>query len=134
HKVRVAYVVFLPHFSTWLALENGYFRDLGLDVEMLPLEGTSDVMVLLGSGQLDVGIAQISPGFFNAVARGVGIRMVADHGTSYPGKSSATVSLRADLAAEHPWTGFQDLRGRKIALQTVNAQTEYFLDRALSQA
>jgi len=101
---------------------------------MIPLEGTSDVMVLLGSGQLDVGIAQISPGFFNAVARGVGIRMVADHGTSYPGKSSATVSMRAELAAEKPWTGFQDLRGRKVALQEVSAMTEYFLDRGLSQA
>jgi ABC-type nitrate/sulfonate/bicarbonate transport system substrate-binding protein len=133
-KVRVAHVGFMPQFSTWLALENGYFRELGLDLEMEPLVGTSDITVLLGSGQLDVGIAQISPGFFNAVARGIGIRMVADHGTTYPGKSSATVSMRGDLAAEKPWTGFQDLRGLKVALQEVNAQTEYFLDRGLTQA
>jgi len=42
--------------------------------------------------------------------------------------------MRADVVAERPWTGFQDLRGLKVGLQEVNAQTEYFLDRALIQA
>ncbi len=130
--VRLVSVGLIAQTSSYLALERGYFRELGLEVQLVPLTGTSDVIALLGTDQLDVGIGQISPGFFNAVARGIGIRMVADHGTSYPGPGAAHIAVRADLLEARPWAGFQDLRGLRIALQEVNAQAEYFLERALA--
>lgn len=130
--VRVASVGLAAQASTYLALEQGYFRELGIAVEIVPLVATNEMIVMLSSDQLDVGFGQITPGFFNAVARGIGVRMVADHGTNYPGRSNSSYAVRADLLAEKPWAGFQSLRGLKIGLSDVNAQSAYFLERALA--
>jgi NitT/TauT family transport system substrate-binding protein len=127
--VRIVNVGLAAQVPTFLAVEEGYFTELGLEPEIVPITTTTDTLALLSSGQLDVGIAAISAGFFNAVARGVAIRMVADHGSYLPGRTTVNLSVRADL----PWTGFQDLRGLKVAIQQAGSVLERNLELMLQR-
>src|SRR5581483_7544148 len=131
--VRVVSIGLAAQAPTYLAIDQGYFSELGIDVEIVPLAGTNDVVTLLSSGQLDVGFGAIAPSFYNAVARGVGIRMVADHGSNLPGRSTPSLAVRTDLLEQHPWSGYQDLRGKKVAVQQAGTLTEYYLELMLQR-
>src|SRR3712207_8416853 len=42
--VRVASVGLTAQTSTYLAYERGYFRELGLNVELVPMAGTAEIV------------------------------------------------------------------------------------------
>jgi NitT/TauT family transport system substrate-binding protein len=102
-------------------------------VQLVPLAGTNDNVPLLSSDQLDVGGALVGAGVFNAVARGVGIRMVADRGSTIPGRTTSSLALRTDVLEQMPWTGYGDLRGLKLAHAQPGSQTEYWVERMLDR-
>ena len=129
--VRIVNVGLAAQVPTFLAIEAGYFTEVGLIPEVVPITTTTDTLALLSSGQVDVGIAAIAAGFFNAVARGVAIRMVADHGSYIPGRTTPVLAVRADLLDQRPWTGFQDLRGLRIAIQQRGSVLERNLETLL---
>jgi NitT/TauT family transport system substrate-binding protein len=130
--VRVADTGLAAQGPTYIAVERGYFDALGLDIEMVP-GITADMVALLNSGQLDVGIAAISPAFYNAVARGVGMRMVADHGTLYPGRATPSFVIRTDILEQRPWTGFADMKGMKIGTNQAGSLGDYWRDLMLQR-
>ncbi|HLI29100.1 MAG TPA: ABC transporter substrate-binding protein [Chloroflexota bacterium] len=132
-RVRLANVGLAAQAPTFLALEQGYFRELGIEIEIVNLNSTAEIVALLSSDQLDVGFGAIAPQLFNAVARGVGIRLVADHGSNLPGRSTPSLTIRSDLLAQHPWTGYSDLRGLKVAVQQLGTLTEYYLELMLQR-
>jgi NitT/TauT family transport system substrate-binding protein len=129
--VRIANSGLAAQAPTFLAIEEGYFAELGLAPEVINLPGTADSIALLSGGQIDVATAAISAAFFNAVARGVAIRMVADHGSYIPGRTTAGLVVRADLVEQQPWRGYQDLKGMKVAVQQPGSLLEYDLELML---
>ncbi|HZU06772.1 MAG TPA: ABC transporter substrate-binding protein [Chloroflexota bacterium] len=131
--VRIASIGLAAQAPTYLAIEQGYFTELGLLPEVVPLTTTADVVAMLSGDQLDVGFGAINPAVFNAVARGVGIRIVADHGSNIPGRSTPSLAVRTDILERRPWTGYHDLRGLKVAVQQLGTLTEYYLELMLQR-
>jgi NitT/TauT family transport system substrate-binding protein len=68
-------------------MEKGYFAELGLKVELVTFTNAATMIAPLGGGQLDVGGGAVSAGLWNAELRKVGIRAVADKGSTRPGWS-----------------------------------------------
>lgn len=132
-KVRVDTQGLGAEVPMFLAIEQGYFRELGLDVELIPLPGSSENLALLNSGQLEVASLAVTPGMFNAAARGVAIRAVADRGSSLPGRTTSGLSVRADILARKPWAGYGDLRGLKVAIAQFGSTNEYNLEQMLNR-
>jgi NitT/TauT family transport system substrate-binding protein len=130
-KVRVDSQGLGAEVPVFLAIEQGYFRELGLEVELVPMAGSAENLALLNSGQLDVGVLPVTPGLFNAVSRGVAVRAVADRGSSMPGRTTSNLSIRADLLERKPWSGYQDLRGMRIAIVQFGSMNEYNLEAML---
>ena len=62
----------------YVADKKGYFRAEGLDVKLTMFDSAARMITLFASGALDVGGGGPSAGLYNAVARGVDNRMVAD--------------------------------------------------------
>jgi len=79
-KVRVTY---LPHLS-WgplmIAQAEGFFRQEGLDVELVPSLNSEEQLAALVTGRIDVHAGPLHTGFFSAVARGANLRVVAGQG------------------------------------------------------
>jgi len=132
--VRVAYTQSSGEVPLYLGIEHGYFAELGIAVELVRIPGSADTIVLLTTDQLEAGGLLITPAFYNAAARNVGVRMVADRGSNLVSPSSFSLAVRADLLAQRPWSGYQDLRGLKVAVPQLGSMAEYYLERMLQRA
>src|SRR6202521_802737 len=62
----------------YIADRKGFFKAEGLQVTVTNFRSAADMVVLLGTNQLDVGAGSASAGLYNAVLRDIKIKIVAD--------------------------------------------------------
>ena len=79
--LTVAFTRRLTMAPLFIAEAEGFFEEQGLDVELVAIEGAAVGIPSLLQGRLDVLPGPVSSAFFNAIARGGRIRIVADKGT-----------------------------------------------------
>jgi NitT/TauT family transport system substrate-binding protein len=115
----------------YIADAKGYFKALGLDVEIKPFESSGDMLPAIASGDIDVAGGITGANLFNAVARGLDIRMIADKGTNFEGKSYYNLVVRKDLLDQIK--DYKDLKGRKIGVFSVGTLNEYTVEKALEK-
>ena len=84
-NVRVGIAQASSDVGLYLAEKKGYFKAEGLNVTFVPFDSGARMVAPLGAGQLDVGAGSAAAGFYNAVARGIPIKIVADKGSTPPG-------------------------------------------------
>jgi NitT/TauT family transport system substrate-binding protein len=99
----------------YVAEDKGYFADEGLKIRFMPFDSAAKMIAPLGSGQLDVGAGAPSAGFYNAVARDVKLRIVADKGSMPAGHGYMPLMVRKDLYDSGKVKHISDLKGRKVA-------------------
>lgn len=102
----------LPFF---IAEARGYFRAENLDVAFVPFDSAARMIAPLASGGLDAAAGGPSAGLYNAIARKIGIRIVADKSRAAPGRHSQILLVRKDLIAGGRVKTLADLKGLKIA-------------------
>ncbi|MCW2899351.1 MAG: transporter substrate-binding protein [Streptosporangiaceae bacterium] len=99
----------------YVAQRKGYFNKQGLTVRFVPFDSAAKMIAPLGAGQLDVGAGAPSAGFYNAVARGVQVRIVADKGSMPKGYGYMPLMVRKDLYDSGKVKTIAQLKGLKIA-------------------
>jgi NitT/TauT family transport system substrate-binding protein len=130
-KVKVGTIAAINDAGLYLALDRGYFAAEGLDVELVPFRASADMIPLMGNGQLDVGSGAAIPSIFNAIGRGVALRIVGDKG-SYLGSCALALVVRRPLA--DTVRALDDLPGRKVAVVNLNVATHMDLVKGLDAA
>ena len=101
----------------YIAHDRGFFKDEGLDVDLIVLDSGAKVIAPLGTGELDVGSGALSVGFWNALIRGVKFRIVADRGHTEPGYLYQTVFMRKDLIDSGQFKSLKDLKGMRMGFR-----------------
>lgn len=114
--LRLGVVTSVSDAGFFVAQEKRYFAEEGLTVEFVPFQTAAQMIAPLGVGQLDAGGGAVSAGLFNALARGIDLRIVADKGTIRTGQSYEGLVIRKDLVDGGRYKGPADLRGMRIAL------------------
>jgi NitT/TauT family transport system substrate-binding protein len=76
----------------------------------------SDMVVLLGVGQIEAGAGSASAGLYNAFARGIRIKIVADKASSPPGYGGTKILVRRDHMESGRYRDIRDLRGMRFAM------------------
>ncbi len=114
--LRLGVVASVSDAGFFVPQERGYFAEEGLTIEFLPFRSAADMIAPLGAGQLDLGGGAISAGLFNALARGIDLRIVADKATIRTGFSYEALIIRRDLVESGRFRSLADLRGMRIAL------------------
>ena len=109
--VRIGTVNQSSDAGLYVAIEKGYFAELGLKVELVTFTNAATMIVPLGSGELDVGGGAVSAGLWNAELRNVGIRAVADKGSTRAGWSYFSLVVKRD----GPIQRCEDLKGKAIS-------------------
>src|SRR4030088_3439045 len=110
----------------YVALEKGYYREAGIDVQ-LEMSGTSsDMAVLLATNRLHVIGGALSAGFFNSLGKGLPIALLISRATS---PYSHYLMIRPDLKGK--LDGPADLKGRTIAVAARGAILVYELAKIL---
>jgi NitT/TauT family transport system substrate-binding protein len=131
--VQVGVTRTLSEAGQWIALERGYFQEQGIAVEFAQFDSAARMIAPLGSGQLAVGSGAISAGLFNAIARGVPIKIVGPQARHDPGASAVQLVVRKDLIESGQFADYRDLRGRQIAVPAKATASHYAAVLALQR-
>lgn len=114
-KVIVATGGTISEAPLYIALDQGYYREQNLDVEMVNMFSGAQMMPSLGTGQVDVGAGAPSAGLYNALAAGINVKIVADKGSTPPGYGYAPILVRKALIDSGKVKTFRDFRGLSVA-------------------
>ena len=99
----------------FIGAKKGFFARHGLNVKLEMIDAGSQMMAPLAAGHIDVAGGAVSVGTFNAVARGMNIKIVADRATTHPKSSYISLLIRKDLVNSGRVKTFADLKGLRIA-------------------
>src|SRR4051812_16699738 len=69
-KVSVAVLRFVSSGGLFLAVEKGYFKQEGLDVELKFFEAAQPIAVAVVSGDATFGVTAFTGGFYNLAGQG----------------------------------------------------------------
>jgi NitT/TauT family transport system substrate-binding protein len=112
---------------------KGYFKDEGITLQVSRVSSGVAQVPLLTSDKLDIGTAGPDPGMFNAVGRGLDLRVTAYFGVTSPKNSGLGVVIRKDLIDAGTFKGAKDLKSLSIATNSKVSSAVIYLDRALQQ-
>lgn len=132
--VKVGTTNLSSDIGLFLAEKRGYFKEEGVKVELIPFDSGAKMVAPLGAGDLDAAAGAASAGLYNAVNRGLKLKMVADKGTNIAGYSYKALMVRKDLIESGAFKSLADLKGKKVAIIANGAADESVINQALKKA
>src|ERR1700689_777187 len=118
----------------FVADAKGYFAERGLKVNFVRFDSAAKSIPSVGSGEVDVGSGASSSGLYNAAARGIGIKIVADKARNAKGYGFQAIMARTDLIDSGKVKSVKDLKGLKVAMSANGNSENAFMNYALVQA
>jgi NitT/TauT family transport system substrate-binding protein len=131
--VRVGIVGASSDAPFFIADAKGYFSAEGLSLELTSFDSGAKMVAPLGTGDLDAGGGAVSVGLYNAVKRGVGLKIVADKVHYGPGYGFASLLVRKSLVDTGKFKHYGDLKGLRVAISGVGIGDESVLNEALKR-
>ncbi|WP_168211368.1 ABC transporter substrate-binding protein [Actinosynnema sp. ALI-1.44] len=127
-KIRVGAMPIIDSTPVHLAQQKGYFKEVGLEVELETVTGAATAIPKLMSNELQFTYGAYVP-VFQAQAKGTGdFKFVAD---SYQTADNIfVIMVGGDSAIKSP----KDLAGKKIATNTKNSITDLLAKSAMETA
>ncbi|MEK4243842.1 ABC transporter substrate-binding protein [Psychrobacillus sp. FSL K6-2684] len=116
----------------YIAKEKGYFEDYNIEVEFAQFANSDEMLPALASGDVDIAGGVSTASFFNAIAQGIDVKIIADKGHNVPGKSYFTFVIgnhMKDVIKE-----YKDFEGKRIAVSSKNSIDEYIYLEMLKHA
>lgn len=134
--VKVGSSPVISSAGIYLALEKGYFKEEGLEVDVTDIASSGAAMtLLLSQGQLDVGAGNLSSGLFNSILKGEKFKLVADKGHVSKDTDYICLIVRQDHLKSGRFKTLKDLKGMKLGLTALDGVSqEALLDRFLQKA
>src|SRR3954452_24673593 len=118
----------------FIGLERGYYQEQGLDVEIVPFEGATEMIPPLAASQIDVTNADAGTTIFNALGRDLPLHFVAEGNHTSPGHSNLAWVVRKDLADSGAMRDLTDLRGKRISPRARGSLVDMLAHRTLALA
>lgn len=129
--VKVVSLPFITFAPFYIGVEEGYFADQGIDVEIVDMRVQEEILPALASGQVDVTSGLVSAGMFNAIARGANVKITADKGVVDPdGCVNWSIAGRSDLIENGELEDVAQMAGRTVNIVPAT-WLEYYLATVL---
>jgi NitT/TauT family transport system substrate-binding protein len=109
-----------------IAIEKGYFREVGIKVEIDDIDTSANTMALLATNRLQIIAGGISAGYFNAIEKDLPIVIIADRVSTPIGHN---LMLRPDLKGKI--TSLAELKGKVIASNGAGSVSTYEVGKML---
>lgn len=124
-KVSVGALRLTSSGPIFIAIDKGYFRNEGLDVELKLFTAAAQPPLAVVSGDVDFGITGLTASFYNLAAKG-GVKIIGAQSREEPG-----FPLVAYMATTDAWNkGFRSLKdfpGKSVATTTTGSTFHYSL-------
>jgi NitT/TauT family transport system substrate-binding protein len=127
--VKVGVVRSMANGAILLAMEKGYFKEVGIKVELEDLQSSATAMASLAQGQLNIIAGGVSAGYFNALEKNLPIIITVDRVTT---PIRHNLMIRADLKDQIK--EIKDLKGKVIASNAPGSISTYEIGKILAKS
>lgn len=118
--IRTAYIPVLIYTPVVLARERGYYRACGVDVSLERLPTGREIVPRLLGGDLDLAVGGPGPDFWQAIASGQDLRLLAPLHAERPPATTPLI-VRSDLFDRGEVDTVADLKGRAVSSPSAGA-------------
>jgi NitT/TauT family transport system substrate-binding protein len=126
-KVAVAQRGFWNSTFIDVGLKQGFFREAGLDIEILYTEGGASTLTPVIAGSIDIAMTNGSLGVIAAYAKGMPVRIISAEATGAP---DAFWYARPESGIR----GLADTAGKTVAFSSPGSSTNLILLQLIQQA
>lgn len=125
---------FYANLPLLVALDKGYFKDEGIDLQITPSSGSSTLFLpMLARGEYDLGTVNPSPAFFNQFSGGFDVVLLACIAASKAGWHDASwLVVRQDLWDSKAIQKPADLRGHVVDGSNVGSPVDFLMKQAIA--
>ena len=81
----------------FVGVEKGFFKDAGIEPELVFFQAAAPIATALAAGQLDVGATGLTAALYNIVLGGEQLWIVADKGREWPGYPLVAIVVQKEL-------------------------------------
>jgi NitT/TauT family transport system substrate-binding protein len=96
-------------------------------------DSAAKMIAPMGVGELDVGSGSATAGLYNAVARGIDIKIVSPNANAPPGYGHNILIVRKALVDSGRFKDLHDLKGMRVALTSLGASSTSTMNEALKR-
>jgi NitT/TauT family transport system substrate-binding protein len=115
-KGKLGYMKIVDNAAMFVAMEKGFFKAEGLELETLPLAGGAPIINGVVSGDLQFGWTNVIS-LYQARVEGFDFKLIAGGATNVKAKKESHAILVANNA---PVKTAKDLEGKTVAVNTLN--------------
>jgi NitT/TauT family transport system substrate-binding protein len=120
--------------GVYIALNRGYYKDVGLDVEIVPFPGGAQMISSVAASQVEVANTDAGAGLLNAISRDLPMRFVADGSHCDTTRCGTAFTLRKELVDSGKFKDLKDLKGLSINFATPGSTLYQYTNRMLDKA
>jgi NitT/TauT family transport system substrate-binding protein len=129
-RVKVGVLKLSSSAPVFVGVQKGFFREAGLEPELVYFQAAQPVAVAIAAGDIEVGATGLTAGLYNIVAGGEKLWVVADKGREWAGYPLTALVVHKDA----PIQSVADLRGKKVGVTQLGSTFHYMLGNLVEQA
>jgi NitT/TauT family transport system substrate-binding protein len=135
-KIRIGYGPFLSGGGLFIAYEKGYFRKVGIDVELRRFDDGSLAVPAMIAGELELTNLPAAANLFNGVAKGAPIQIFADWGNNKPGRAYTAFVVSQKMYDQGVKTipDLKAFKGKVVGVAALGSVNHYNAAQALLKA
>ena len=115
-KGKLGYMKIVDNAPMFVAMERGFFKAAGLELETLPMAGGAVIVQGVTSGDLQIGWTNVIS-LYQAHVEGFDFKFIAGGATNVKGSNDTHAML---VAKGSPINSAKDLEGKTVAVNTLN--------------
>src|SRR5579871_3301129 len=127
--VRIGIARSVSNGAELIAIQKGYFREVGIKVEIDDIDTSANTIALLATNRLQIVAGGVSAGYFNAIEKDLPVTIIADRVSTPIGHN---LMLRPDLKGKI--TSLAQLKGKVIASNGAGSVSTYEVGKMLETA
>jgi NitT/TauT family transport system substrate-binding protein len=131
-KVRVGVLKLTSSAPLFVGVEKGFFREFGVEPELVFFQAAAPIATALAAGQVEVGATGLTAALYNIVLGGERLWIVADKGREWPGYPLTAIVVQTAL-----WEGglrtVAGLKGKRIGVTQLGSTFHYHLGNVLEK-
>jgi NitT/TauT family transport system substrate-binding protein len=127
--VRIGLARSVSNGAELIAIEKGYFKDVGIKIEIDDIDTSANTIALLAQNRLQFVAGGISAGYFNALEKDLPVTIIADRVSTPIGHN---LMLRPDLKDQVK--SLAQLKGRVVASNGTGSVSTYEVGKMLETA
>jgi NitT/TauT family transport system substrate-binding protein len=131
-RVKVGVLKLTSSAPIFLGVEKGFFKEHGIEPELVFFQAAAPIATALAAGQVEVGATGLTAALFNIVLGGEKLWIVADKGREWPGYPLTAIVVQKELW-EAGLRSPADLKGKRVGVTQLGSTFHYHLGNILEK-